>query len=405
MNDLSHPVPPGPVAGHLPRKAVYAASLDPVTNGHINVVERVAPLYDEVLVVVAVDARKTYTFSPGERVAMARAAVAHIPNARVDVIFGQYVVKYAEAAGARVIIRGLRTSADLEAERTLATENLAICPHIETMWLPCAMHLMHVSSSMVKGHVGIDPGWEEQVARSVPPAVVAKLKEKYILGKARWYWESFIAKAASRGMPASPAVAAAVFEDLIARYQEPHRAYHNLEHIVSMLEGLEEWLAGSEAFLETALQGGQIATLTFAIWFHDSVYEPKSKTNEEDSAVLARRACQRLGFPEAFASEVSAFILVTRHTAAATGLPPDMQVMVDLDLAILGRIEKEFLAYEDQIRQEYSWVSPAEYATGRTSVLRSFLDRPAIYATPYFHGKYEAAARRNLTVSIDALKA
>src|SRR4051812_47000215 len=101
------------------RKAVYAASLDPITNGHINVIDRVAPLYDQLIVVVAVDPRKTYTFSTEERVAMARAAVAHHSNVTVDICKGHYVVKLAESLGAQVIVRGLRNFKDLEDEQTL----------------------------------------------------------------------------------------------------------------------------------------------------------------------------------------------------------------------------------------------------------------------------------------------
>src|SRR4051794_13425574 len=136
------------------RKAVYAASLDPITNGHINVVERMAPLYDELVVVVAVDPRKAYTFTPEERVAMAREALCQIQNVSVDVCIGHYVVKHAESIGAQVIVRGLRNFKDLEDEQTLAEENRKIAPAVETIWVPCRPDLGHVSSSMVKNHIG-----------------------------------------------------------------------------------------------------------------------------------------------------------------------------------------------------------------------------------------------------------
>lgn len=162
------------------RKAVYAASLDPITNGHINVIERAAKLYDELIVLIAVDARKTYTFSPEERASMAREVTLHMPNVTIDICIGHYVVKHAKSLDAQVIIRGIRNFKDLEAEQTLAEENRKICPNIETVWIPCLPSLMHVSSSMVKGHVGIDPNWENEVRRSVPAAIVTKLKEKLL---------------------------------------------------------------------------------------------------------------------------------------------------------------------------------------------------------------------------------
>lgn len=161
-------------------RAVYAASLDPITNGHLNIIERAYALYDEVVVLIAVDSRKNYTFSPAERVEMVRAAVAHLPSVPVAACIDRYVVKYAYEIRADAVIRGIRNGKDLEDELTLAEENRKICPEVETVWLPCLPHLMHVSSSMVKAHVGADPGWEAQVARSVPEVVVQKLREKYL---------------------------------------------------------------------------------------------------------------------------------------------------------------------------------------------------------------------------------
>jgi len=162
------------------RIAVYAASLDPITNGHVNIIERTAPLYDQLIVLVAVDLKKKYTFTPEERAEMAILAVTHLPNVSVQVCTGRYVVRHAESVGAQVIIRGLRNFKDLEDEQVLSIENRSICPHIETFFVPCLPDLMHVSSSMVKGHVGVDPDWEAQVARSVPVVVVKKLRQKII---------------------------------------------------------------------------------------------------------------------------------------------------------------------------------------------------------------------------------
>ncbi len=365
------------------RKAVYAASLDPITNGHINVIERTAPLYDELVVLVAVDSRKTYTFTPDERVSMARAAVAHLANVSVDVCIGHYIVKQAEAIDAQVIIRGLRNFKDLEDEQTLAEENRRICPHIETVWLPCLPNLMHVSSSMVKGHVGIDPGWEDQVARSVPASVLAKLKEKFSLGKARRHWTSLMSTLEN------PKGSDAVLKDLLARYSEPHRAYHNLVHIVAMLDDLEQLSESDPA-------------VAVAIWFHDAVYDPRAKDNEEQSAELARTTIEKLGLPKALGQRIYQLILATQHAAAPTDHAA--QLLVDLDLAILGKPEPEFDAYENRIRAEYDWVPQPDFITGRSKILQSFLDRSTIYSTKSFQINYEATARKNLKRSIEKLR-
>jgi len=366
------------------RKAVYAASLDPITNGHINVIERMAPLYDELIVLVAVDSRKSYTFTPEERVDMTKAAVAHLPNISVDLCIGHYVVKQADSIGAQAVLRGLRTVKDLEDEQTLAEENRKICPHIETIWVPCLPNLMHVSSSMVKGHVGVDPEWECQVARSVPAAVVTKLKEKFILGKARKHWATLMSALEN------PKGSEEVLKDLLKRYGEAHRGYHNLAHIVAMLDELEQYGDVSK-YLEEA----------WAIWHHDAEYNPRATDNEDRSNTLSKNNARKLGLEDSFSELAGHFIVATKHAT----LPQDerAKLVVDLDLMILGKSEKEFDAYEVGIRKEYEWVSQAEFNVGRAKILQSFLDRPSIYSTHVFRCMYENPARKNLKRSIEQL--
>ncbi len=361
------------------RKAVYAASLDPITNGHINVIERMAPLYDELIVMVAVAFNKNYTFTPEERVSMTSLAVDHIPNVTVELCLQRYVVKKAEELGAQVVIRGIRNFKDLEDEETLAEENRNICPGIETIWIPCWPNLKNVSSSMVKGHIGADPSWEEQVARSVPVAVAAKLKEKFILKKARAHWDSLMKSIGN------PDWSEKTFAELVTRYSEPHRHHHNLEHIVSMLDELE--------LISTLFVFEDQTAMKLAVWYHDAIYDPKAKNNEEQSALLIIKS---------FGVKVSDLILATKHT-----LDPDdvnARFLVDLDLAILGKSEKEFDRYEDNIRKEYSHVSEEDFRLGRAKVLQSFLNRQSIYSTNFFRDKYENTARKNLERSIKKLE-
>ncbi|MCI5108233.1 MAG: pantetheine-phosphate adenylyltransferase [Candidatus Pacebacteria bacterium] len=365
------------------RKAVYAASLDPITNGHVNIIERMAPLYDELVVLVAVDPRKNYTFSQKDRVEMARNSVTHLQNVSVDTCVGQYVVKKAQSLGAQVVIRGLRNFKDLEDEQTLAEENRRICPEIETVWVPCLPNLMHVSSSMVRSHVGADPGWEEQAARSVPEVVVMKLKEKFVLGKAKRHWGSLMS---SFGYLKG---SEAVLDILLGRYTETHRHYHNLEHVVSMLDELGTLNDPDKA-------------LSLAIWFHDAVYDPKAKDNEEQSAKLAKSLLKKLGLSDELGNRVHDLILATKHVHMPSD--PVARTLVDLDLMILGKPEKEFDVYEAGIRQEYGWVVYPDFYEGRSKILQSFLDRPSIFSTDQFQAKYEIVARDNLERSIIKLR-
>lgn len=374
------------------RKAVYAASLDPITNGHLNIIERSAPLYDELYVLVAVDPRKAYTFNSEERALMTKSVVAHLPNVTVKVCDGQYIAKFAESVGANVIIRGLRNYKDLNDEQTLAEENRKICPGMETLWMPCLPEFMHVSSSMVKGHVGVDPGWVEQSARSIPAIVAKKLKEKYILGEARKYWDSLMK------MVGDLKGSNEIFAGLVKSYGEPHRGYHTLEHIVSMLDEFE----GVRTNVSDPI------AILFAIWYHDKVYDTDTKdhpviaSNEMRSAYEAKRDIDKLGLVKSLGTKVVRGIRATDHRTATTD--PDEMNLLDLDLAILGKPEKEFDSYEAGIRKEYHFIPYLKFAEVRAKILRSLLERPSIYLTKYFINKYEIVARENLKRSIKRLE-
>jgi predicted metal-dependent HD superfamily phosphohydrolase len=182
------------------------------------------------------------------------------------------------------------------------------------------------------------------------------------------------------------------FDSLIARYSEEPRAYHSLAHIEHCLMELAQ----------TRESDVDRDALEFAIWFHDAVYDTHAKDSEERSAALAREVARAAALPASFIDVVVRLILATRHTCSPTGL--DEQLMVDIDLAILGQESARFDEYEQQIRVEYSWVPPAVYAEARVEILESFLARPSIYSTGSFQLKYEAIARENLARSIRQLK-
>ncbi len=376
------------------RIAVYAGSFDPITNGHMDVVLRAAKLYDELIVMVAVNSEKTPTFSTEKRVELAKAVTRHIENIRVVACVDRYVVKVAEELGATVVVRGLRNFADLEKEQGIAAENHGICPRIETVFISCRPEFAHVSSSVVRAHRGADPGWLKEAARSVPAAVAVALKEDWILKKAQAHWQKLMLSLGN------PEKGNAIFADLVARYAEPHRAYHTLEHIVKMLDELEKSGGGTENATDVIM----------ATWFHDAVYDPTAKDNEEKSVMVAEEAMKHFGSPLGSLGfcvfnrrEVVECIMATKKSVCSLDFF-STRLLVDLDLAILGASEEEFDEYEAGIRKEYEHVLPRDFAIGRSRILRSFLDRPRIYATEHFCQKHEAAARANLARSIENLR-
>lgn len=169
------------------------------------------------------------------------------------------------------------------------------------------------------------------------------------------------------------------------------RRYHNTPHLYACLRHL-------------AQVRGELAdphAVELALWFHDAIYWPWLPRNEEKSAVWARRFILEMGLGPEMSGAVSRHILDTRHQAVPR--PGDAQWVVDIDLAILGQSEAVYRQFEKEVRSEYRWVRWSRYVQGRSVVLRSFLDRPRIYGTPWFFDRCELPARRNLTRAIEAL--
>lgn len=128
---------------------VYPGTFDPITNGHTDLVERAARLFDRVVVAVAASPTKAPTFPVEERVALAAEVLAHVDNAKVEG-FDTLLVDYLHRCGAQVILRGLRAVSDFEYEFQLASMNRQLAPDIETMFLTPAERYAYVSSSLVK---------------------------------------------------------------------------------------------------------------------------------------------------------------------------------------------------------------------------------------------------------------
>lgn len=177
-------------------------------------------------------------------------------------------------------------------------------------------------------------------------------------------------------------------ERLISAYQEPHRRYHSLQH-------LGECIAHVESALELAIHPGEVE---IALWFHDAIYELQARDNEKRSADWAVDEMTRCGALAGQTQRVFALIMATCHTAMP--VEPDQQLLVDIDLAILGADPARFAEYDAQVKAEYSWVPEAMYRVKRREVLQGFLDREVIYHTLYFRTRREQQARANLQAAI-----
>ncbi|MCB6183651.1 pantetheine-phosphate adenylyltransferase [Leeia sp. TBRC 13508] len=158
-------------------KAVYAGSFDPLTKGHLWMIEQGVKLFDELIVAVGINPDKKYTFTRSERLDMLKESTQHLPNLRVDSFDNQFLVNYARAQGAQYILRGIRTSSDYEYERNMRYINDDLVPSVNTIFLMPPREIAEVSSTMVKGMVGPE-GWESILGKYVPEAVLELFKAK-----------------------------------------------------------------------------------------------------------------------------------------------------------------------------------------------------------------------------------
>jgi predicted metal-dependent HD superfamily phosphohydrolase len=182
------------------------------------------------------------------------------------------------------------------------------------------------------------------------------------------------------------------FNLLVEAYSSSDRYYHTLKHIYHVLKTIDNLQAYTR----------NLAAVQLAAWFHDVVYNTKAQNNEEKSADYACELLSSLGIPSNNITAVTCLIINTKnHQAAADDF--DSQVLLDADLAILAANPVQYREYALYIRQEYVWVSQAEYIVGRRQVLESFLQRQRIYFTTLMFEVGEKAARCNLNAEIQCL--
>lgn len=155
------------------RKALFPASFDPVTNGHLDVIERAAAVFPDLVVAVATNVGKAPLFSVEERIAMLEETLRCHRGIRVTKFEG-LLVNYAREIGAKVLIRGLRAVSDFEYEFEMALMNKHLHPEIETLFMMTSQQYFYVSSSRLKELVRFGG----EVADFVPPSVLARLKKK-----------------------------------------------------------------------------------------------------------------------------------------------------------------------------------------------------------------------------------
>ncbi len=158
--------------------AVYAGSFDPLTVGHLWMIEEGARLFDQLIVAIGINPEKRYQFSLKDRLDMLRASTQKLGNIKITSFENQFLIGYAKSVNATHILRGIRSESDYEYERVMRNVNGDLDSNVTTVFLMPPRGIAEVSSSMVKGMIG-PAGWETVVREYVPNAVYTQLVNAY----------------------------------------------------------------------------------------------------------------------------------------------------------------------------------------------------------------------------------
>lgn len=181
--------------------------------------------------------------------------------------------------------------------------------------------------------------------------------------------------------------------EIFTKYSEPKRHYHNITHLENLIVDLD-----AVKHLVTDWE-----TVLFAVYYHDIIYKATSSTNEEDSAKISRQRLTEIGFPEQKIKKCNDMIIATKlHLLSDDS---DTNLLIDADLAILGKKPDEYQHYSENVRKEYSIYPDFIYNPGRKKALQHFLEMETIFKTDHFIKKYEKQARINIANELDDLDA
>ncbi|HHX79054.1 MAG TPA: pantetheine-phosphate adenylyltransferase [Acholeplasmataceae bacterium] len=159
------------------KTCVYPGSFDPVSNGHLNIIERIAKAFDEVYVLISLNPNKKYTFTDDERLWMMKKVTSHLKNVYCE-LSDQLMINYAREKNAKIIIRGLRNISDYDYEMTRFQFNRSIDSEIDTFTLFPTMNNLFLSSSTIKELIIFDADVSAYLPKEILDFIVKKIKER-----------------------------------------------------------------------------------------------------------------------------------------------------------------------------------------------------------------------------------
>lgn len=358
-------------------QVVYGGVFDPVTNGHKHIIEKASKIFDKVFIVIAENPNKIAMFSLKEREDMLSNIVADIPNVYIYSLPKHlYLVDFARTLGAKFLVRGIRDTIDFPYEQNIYRTNRQINSEVETIYLMPDEQYSLVSSSWVKGLVGMC-NWRKQIENHVSPCVLNYLEEKYV--------EKF-AKTIFTSLPINPTL----FDSLIMKIHRGYRnkSYHGYDHLIDGIESFQTL-------------GIDIKAEMYFAWLMHDIADTEEGSVEISNSFLSNKYIESL-------------ILATKHTTD-TYSTRDEKIIASIDLLILSSdkyeeyVKKVYHEYLEKSGDTEEIFSP-KWIKGRSEFLTKMLGRFKIYPWDVISDKYlrwttlETLARQNMERELITLK-
>lgn len=364
------------------KNIAFAGSFDIFTNGHEWVMKAGLEVADNVTVIVADNSAKKYMFTTEERVAVIQSIIDRSGiSDRVKVISStnEFVANRVSSLCITHMIRGIRNSVDFDQEKLAQRFNFDML-NVQTVFVMPPSELESVSSSVVRSLIGPE-SWTFYVKKLIPEETFRQLLKKRII--------------------AYSTDDCTLNDKILDAYTGCGRHYHNLEHIVNVMDN---WCINTGDSLKNH------PSMFFAILLHDVVYKGspdasfwgltswKTDGDEERSAEVAKH----LGY----SYKIIDLILSTRYGYPYDENNKDCKAMRSADLSILGQAPDVYAEYSSNIRKEYGEYNDSSYRAGRKQVLELLLNQlnqDKLYLLPQWKRKYSENARRNLKKEISGL--
>lgn len=385
-------------------KIGFSGTLDPLTNGHIWVIEEARRMADNVEIYVSQAPGKKTMFDIETRQKTIQAYVESRgwDNVSVHIVLNKFIARFAKNRGVEYLIRGIRNSVDFEYEDLIQEVNANMLHGCKTLFvIPPAtsgargVGLGAVSSSFVKGLIG-NVGWHWEIKKLLPKTHYDQIIHNFL--KAEWD-ASWLVGDVNKGL--GKGVNDSWYEEVIRNYGGPDRHYHNLEHLVHGLTEINAWAAN------TGANNVSVMTIKQAFWFHDYVYgQATEHTSDEKQSAYALQDTKLSN--GSMGNSAYRLILATSHFEQASIDEPLKDVMLGADLAILGQDWEVYEQYTRDIQKEYlPKYTVAEYNSGRLKAMKHLLAKAEIgtlFEDPYFSAEYSSKAIENMTREINDIE-